>query len=90
MNTYVNAYYVCAQVRTPRQLPAGLLESLPISQGPWSNLAIDFLTNLLNSNGFTALCVIVDQAWRLLHMKGVPTAMETAEALSNQAFWVYG
>lgn len=55
--------------------------------------AIDFITNLPNSNGFTAICVIVDRfskSCHLIHMKGLPTAMETAEALINQVFRVYG
>lgn len=30
---------VCAQSKTPRELPAGLLEPLPIPQRPWSHLA---------------------------------------------------
>lgn len=93
VTTYVNACHVCAQVRTPAQLPAGLLEPLSIPQQPWSNLAIDFITDSPNSNGFTAICVIVDRfskSCHLIPMKGLPTAMETAEALFNQVFRVYG
>lgn len=55
VTTYVNACHICAQVRTPWQLLAGLLVPLPIPQSPRSNLAVDFLTDLPDSKGFTAL-----------------------------------
>lgn len=55
VTTYVNACHICAQVRTPWQLLAGLLVPLPIPQSPWSNLAVDFLTDLPDSKGFTAV-----------------------------------
>ncbi|KAK3529717.1 hypothetical protein QTP86_000826 [Hemibagrus guttatus] len=40
--------------RTSHQLPEGLLEPLPIPQGPWSHLSVDFLTDLPDSGGHTA------------------------------------
>uniref|UniRef100_A0A9J7ZGW9 Gypsy retrotransposon integrase-like protein 1 n=1 Tax=Cyprinus carpio carpio TaxID=630221 RepID=A0A9J7ZGW9_CYPCA len=57
VSNYVSACQICAQSRTPRQLPAGLLEPLPIPQRPWSHLSIDFVTDLPNSQGFTTIMV---------------------------------
>ncbi|KAK3553025.1 hypothetical protein QTP86_031215 [Hemibagrus guttatus] len=37
---YVQACPTCAQARTSRQLPEGLLEPLPIPRRPWSHLSV--------------------------------------------------
>ncbi|KAK3505946.1 hypothetical protein QTP70_003608 [Hemibagrus guttatus] len=51
---HVRACSTCAQTRTSRQLPEGLLEPLPIPQRPWSHLSVDFLTDLPDSGGHIA------------------------------------
>ncbi|KAK3553382.1 hypothetical protein QTP70_003555 [Hemibagrus guttatus] len=81
------------QSKTPKELPSGLLQPLPIPQGPWSHLSIDFVTDLPPSNGFTTILVIIDRfskACRLIPLKGLPTAMETAQSLFHHVFRVYG
>ncbi len=93
ITTYVKACQVCAQSKTPKELPSGLLHPLPIPQRPWSHLSIDFVTDLLPSDGFTTILVIIDRfskSCRLIPLKGLPTAMETALALFNHVFRVYG
>ncbi|KAK3535604.1 hypothetical protein QTP70_017137 [Hemibagrus guttatus] len=57
---HVQACPSCAQARTSRQLPEGLLEPLPIPQCPWSHLSVDFLTDLPHSWGYTVVLVVVD------------------------------
>ncbi|KAL0181849.1 hypothetical protein M9458_021224 [Cirrhinus mrigala] len=93
ITTYVKSCQVCAQSKTPKELPSGLLQPLPIPQRPWSHLSIDFVTDLPPSNGFTTILVIIDRfskSCRLLPLKGLPTSMETALALFNHVFRVYG
>ncbi|KAK3518698.1 hypothetical protein QTP70_008581 [Hemibagrus guttatus] len=53
VDRYIQACPSCAQARTSRQLPEGLLEPLPIPQRPWSHLSVDFLTDLPDSGGYT-------------------------------------
>ncbi|KAL0161769.1 hypothetical protein M9458_045494, partial [Cirrhinus mrigala] len=58
-------------------------------QRPWSHLSIDFVTD---PNEFTTILVIIDRfskSCRLVPLKGLPTAMETALALFNNVFRVY-
>ncbi|KAK3531229.1 hypothetical protein QTP70_015226, partial [Hemibagrus guttatus] len=55
---YIRSCPTCAQARTSRQLPEGLLEPLPIPQRPWSHLSVDFLTDLPDSGG---VLVVVDR-----------------------------
>ncbi|KAK3544072.1 hypothetical protein QTP86_000978 [Hemibagrus guttatus] len=47
--------------RTSRQHPEGLLKPLPVPRRPWLHLSVDFLTDLPDSGGFTAIMVLVDR-----------------------------
>ncbi|KAK3566144.1 hypothetical protein QTP86_028465, partial [Hemibagrus guttatus] len=90
---YVQACPMCAQARTSHQLPEGLLESLLIPRRPWSHLLVDFLTDLPDSEGFTAVMVVVDQfskGCKLIPLKGLPTAMQTAEMVFHHVFRNFG
>ncbi|KAK3549103.1 hypothetical protein QTP70_031898 [Hemibagrus guttatus] len=90
---YVRVCSTCAQARTSRQLPEGLLEPLPIPRHPWSHLSVDFLTDLPHSGGFTTVMVIVDRfskGCKLIPLKGLPTAMQAAEAMFNHVFRNFG
>ncbi len=83
----------CAISKSPRHLPSGKLLPLPVPNRPWSHLGVDFITDLPPSDGNTSILVIVDRfskSCRLLPLKGLPTAMETAELLFNQVFRYYG
>ncbi|KAK3565138.1 hypothetical protein QTP86_000246 [Hemibagrus guttatus] len=90
---YVQACPSCAQARTSRQLPEGLLEPLPIPQRPWFHLSVDFLMDLPNSGGYTAVLVVVDRfskGCKLIPLKGLPSAMQTAEVLFVHVFRNFG
>lgn len=83
----------CTQSHTRRQLTEGLLERLPIPRRSWSHLSTYFLTDLPDSHGFTAVTVIIDRfskACKLIPLKGLPTAMETANTLFHHVFRNYG
>ncbi|KAK3540704.1 hypothetical protein QTP70_034654 [Hemibagrus guttatus] len=90
---YVRSCPTCAQVRTSRLLPEGLLEPLPVPRCPWSHLSVDFLTDLPDSGGFTTVMVVVDffsKGCKLIPLKGLPTAMQSAEAMFNHVFRNFG
>lgn len=77
----------------PRQLPIGLLQPMPIPQRPWSHIAIDFITNLPNSQGNTTILTVIDRfskACCLIPLPKLLTAFETAEVLCNYIFHFYG
>jgi hypothetical protein len=89
---YVSSWSVCAQCKTPRHLPRGKLHPLPIPQQPWSTLSINFLTDFPPSQGNTMILVVVDRlskSCRLLPLTGLPTALQTAEALLTHVFRHY-
>ncbi|KAL0159647.1 hypothetical protein M9458_043372, partial [Cirrhinus mrigala] len=90
---YVRGCKECAMSKSPRHLPAGKLHPLPIPNLPWSHLGVDFMTDLPSSDGNTCILVIVDRFSKFCHLlplKGLPTAMETAECLFNHVFRYYG
>lgn len=92
VTAYVKSCQVCAQSKIPKELPSGLLQPLPIPQRPWSHLSIDFVTDLPPSDNVTTILVIIDRfskSCRLIPLKGLPTAMETAQALFHHVFRVY-
>ncbi|KAK3537127.1 hypothetical protein QTP70_002136 [Hemibagrus guttatus] len=90
---YLRACPMCVQLRTSRHLQEGLLEPLPIPRRPWSHLSVDFLTDLPDSGGFTTVMVVVDrfskECW-LIPLKGLPTAMQTADAMFQHVFRNFG
>ncbi|KAL0152770.1 hypothetical protein M9458_052493 [Cirrhinus mrigala] len=48
---YVKGCSVCAVTTTPRRLPEGKLQPLPIPRRPWTHIGVDFATDLPPSNG---------------------------------------
>ncbi|KAL0186579.1 hypothetical protein M9458_018249, partial [Cirrhinus mrigala] len=90
---FIKACAACNTAKVPRRLPAGLLQPLPIPQRPWSHIAVDFVTDLPPSNGYTTILSVVDRfskACRFIPLPKLPSAMETAEALCNWVFRLYG
>ncbi|KAI2652428.1 Transposon Tf2-8 polyprotein [Labeo rohita] len=88
---YVQGCKECAMSKSPRHLPAGKLHPLPVPNRPWSHLGVDFMTDLPVSNENTCILVIVDcfsKFCRLIPLKKLPTALETAEHLFNHVFRV--
>ncbi|KAI2660356.1 Transposon Tf2-8 polyprotein [Labeo rohita] len=58
-----------------------------------SHIAVDFVTDLPSSNGYTTILSVVDRfskGCRVIPLPKLPTAMETAELLCNWVFRFYG
>ncbi|KAL0186321.1 hypothetical protein M9458_017991 [Cirrhinus mrigala] len=90
---YVQSCSVCAMSNSPRMLPTGNLVSLPIPERSWSHLCVDFVTDLPSLEGNTCVLVLVDRfskSCKFVLLKGLPTAMETAEHLFHQVFCHFG
>ncbi len=59
---YVKSCTVCGRNETPRYHPYGLLKPLPVPEHPWDSISMDFIEQLPDSNGFTAILVVIDCA----------------------------
>ncbi|KAL0150452.1 hypothetical protein M9458_054269 [Cirrhinus mrigala] len=90
---FIRKCSVCNITKASCQLPAGLLQPLPVPQRPWSHVAVDFITDLPPSNGYTTILSVVDRfskGCRFIPLPKLPTAMETAELLCDWVFRFYG
>ncbi len=90
---FIKNCVTCNTSKSSKQMPAGLLQPLPIPQGPWSHIAIDFITDLPNSKGNTTILTIIDRfskSCHLIPLPRLPTALETAEVLCSYVIRFYG
>lgn len=93
MEDYVRLCRTCSQACVNRQLLEGLLEPLPIPQQAWSHLPVNFLMDLPSSEGFTTVLVIINRfskVCKLIPLKGLPTALQTVNALFQHVFRNFG
>ena len=56
---YTQTCHVCLRGKTPHHKPHGLLKPLPIGKQLWSSISMDHIVELLDSNGYNAILVVV-------------------------------
>ena len=72
---------------------AGLLQPLEIPSRKWAHVTTDLVTDLPESNGFTAIVVFMDKLTKIVHLVGCKkevTAMEYAQIFVDNVFRLYG
>src|SRR6202045_341221 len=52
---------ICGRAKAPQHKPYATLKQLPIPKEPWSSISMDFIEQLPESSGFTAILVVVDR-----------------------------
>src|SRR5260370_14488447 len=57
---YVASCAMCAHAKSPRHKPYGKLKQLLIPSQLWSSISMDFIEQLPDSEGFSAILVIID------------------------------
>lgn len=90
---YVASCSVCAQNKTPRRLPVGLLQPNANGERPWTHLSMDFIVELPVSNGNTVILMVVDRFSKMSHcipLKKLPTAQELASIFAREVFRLHG
>jgi len=58
---------VCQQAKTERVASPGLLSPLPIPNGSWKTITMDFIEGLPMSNSFNCIIVVVDKFTKYAH-----------------------
>lgn len=76
VNEYVRTCDTCARNKTSRRRRHGQLNPLPIPNGPWKSVSMDFVVQLPPSQGYDAIYVCVDRFTKMAHF--VPTRSEIA------------
>lgn len=79
---YVRSCLRCQQTKTFPAKPIGLLQPNPIPSAPWTDISVDMIVGLPNSQGFDALLNVVDRFTKMIHV--IPTtATVTAQGIAR-------
>ncbi len=90
---FVKHCHTCQRSRTSRHAPIGILRPLPIPDGPWKDLSIDFVTGLPWSDGYNAILVVtcrLTKMHHLIHCRDTTTAEQLAELFLEHVFRLQG
>jgi len=94
VRNYVKSCDSCQRIKASQQVPAGLLQPLPIPRQPWDQVSMDFITQLPQTKaGWDAIVVFVDTFSKMVHL--VPTktsasAPETARLFFDHIVKLHG
>ncbi|KAK9233383.1 hypothetical protein WN943_023632 [Citrus x changshan-huyou] len=80
IEAYVRTCLVCQQDKVDHQLPAGLLEPLPLATRPWESVSMDFITSLPKSEGCGSIMVVVDRYSKYATFIAAPVDCKADEA----------
>ena len=67
VESFIKQCYVCQQSKHSNTHPLGLLQPLPITEGVWRDLSMDFIEGLPKSQGFSVILVVVDRLTKFAH-----------------------
>jgi hypothetical protein len=84
MSWYVSQYMstcdLCLQMKAQHHLPIGELQPLPVLEGHWETISVDFIIELPESGGYDAIMVVVDSAGKWSHFVETVTTVTAARA----------
>lgn len=90
---FVKACDTCQRQKYAATTPSGLLQPLPIPVLVWSEISMDFITNLPKSNDYEAILVVVDRLSKYSHfipLKHPFTARSIASIFVKEAVRLHG
>jgi hypothetical protein len=81
VKTYVKECPTCQANKYERIKPPGLLQPLPIPEGAWQDISMDFIENLPRSGKKESIFVIVDRFTKYAHFVALPKDYTTHKVL---------
>jgi len=93
VTTFVNACHTCHHTKHPTHLPYGLLHPLPIPNGVWEDISLDFIVGLPSFQLHTVILVVVDRFSKAAHFGMLPThftASKVAELFAKMICSLHG
>ena len=75
---YVSTCDMCLRTKSIRRPPTGELHPLPVPDGPWKVVSVDFITELPESNGKDSVMVVVDSSTKRGHFVDTVTTISAA------------
>lgn len=73
VKNYVRECIICQKVKSSNQKPQGLLLPLPMPSSVWSDISMDFITDLPKISSQTVIMVVVDRLSKYAHFIPLPT-----------------
>src|SRR6267154_4883949 len=77
---YIATCSTCQSIATPRHKPYGKLELLPVPEGLWQEVSLDFITQLpssyIGTKAYNAVLVVVDRYTKMARF--IPTTTDIA------------
>lgn len=64
---FIKQCSVCQQAKHMNHPPTGLLQPLPIPEGVWMDIFMDFIEGLPKSQGYSVIMVVVDRLTKFAH-----------------------
>ncbi|WVZ78975.1 hypothetical protein U9M48_026610 [Paspalum notatum var. saurae] len=93
VESFVKQCSVCQQAKHSLTHPAGLLQPLPIPNGAWQDISMDFIEGLPKSEGFNAILVVVDRFTKFAHFIAIKhpyTAQVIARCILDNVVRLHG
>jgi transposase InsO family protein len=90
---YVTGCDICQWMKNCPQQPFGFLQPNKVPNGPWEVITIDFITQLPESNGYNAICVVVDRLTKRGHFFAITnqfSAKDLALLLYDRIYPLHG
>ncbi|ESK81911.1 retrotransposon nucleocapsid protein [Moniliophthora roreri MCA 2997] len=79
---YVRSCTDCGRNKSRQHWPYGMLKPLPVPTQPWDSISLDFIEQLPDSNGHTAILIIIDRASKQAIFISLPKKI-TSETLTQ-------
>ena len=93
VESFIKQCSVCQQSKHSNNHPLGLLQPLPIPEGVWRDLSMDFIEGLPKSQGFSVILVVVDRLTKFAHFLPVKhpyTAATIAQLFMDNVVKLHG
>ncbi|GJS31472.1 ty3-gypsy retrotransposon protein [Tanacetum coccineum] len=90
---FVRRCQICQRAKSSQLHLAGLLSPLPIPNQVWEDVAMDFITGIPNSKGYTVIMVVIDRLSKYAHFASLRanyTAHQVAELFVQTVVKLHG
>lgn len=81
IESYVKSCDLCQRGKRPKHKPYGLLNPLPIPNGPWMDIGMDFVGPLPESNSYNLILVVICRLTKLAHFIPCQDTINTAQLI---------